>query len=229
VAQNAVGYTPEGGRIDVEFRLVRDGQWVELCVVDNGVGVPPEHLPKLMTRYYRVGEQVKGTGIGLALCRELLELHGGEIEIASPPPGRSQGTAVTVRLPLVAPPKVLAVDDCRTILMLLRRQLGAEGYEVITCGDGEEGLKLVKSCKPDLLITDSVLPEVEGVEMISRVKADHELRHMPILLITGAEVDRSRRELLEEFRIPALGKPWRQEELLTCVEDALFGKDYLAR
>lgn len=229
VIRNAVHYAPPEGHVDIGVARVRGEDWIEMSVTDDGIGVAPEHLPRLTERYYRVGEFVSGTGLGLALCKEILDCMGGEIEILSPPPGGTRGTQVLIRLPVAPPPSVLAVDDSRTVQMLLERHLAAHGYKVQACGSAEEALALMAAGKPDMLIVDSVMPGMDGAELVARVKADHALRHLPVIMVTGAEIDGSRRAILEEFRIPVLGKPWKEHELIACIEDAIYGKHYLER
>jgi signal transduction histidine kinase len=229
VALNAIHYTPEGGHVELDVHPARDGSWIELSVTDDGVGIPAEHLPKVTQRYYRVGDLVSGTGLGLALCKELLERQGGEIELLSPPPGRSSGTQARIRLPLASAPTVLAVDDSRTIQAVLEHHLKSHGYRTVICGSAEQALAHLKESRLDMLIADAVLPGMDGVDLIARVKSDHDLRHVPIIMITGAEVDGAKRGVLEEFRIPILGKPWAEAELIACMEDAIHGKFYLQR
>lgn len=229
VLKNAVHYAPSEGHVDVGVTLVRGGAWIEMSVTDDGPGVPPEHLSRLTERYYRVGEFVSGTGLGLALCKEILECQGGEIQLLSPPPGRAGGTQALIRLPLVSAPLAMAVDDSRSVRMLLERQLTLRGYAVALCESPVQALERLAASKPDLLIVDSVMPGMDGADLIARVKADHALRHVPVLMITGAEVDGEKRKILEEFRIPVLGKPWEEPELIACVEDTIYGKHYLER
>lgn len=229
VIKNAVQFSPPGGRVEFDVAVVRGGTWIEASVTDEGAGVPSEHLPKLTERYYRVGEFVSGLGIGLTLCKEILERMGGEIEVLSPPPGRTGGTRAIVRLPLSEAPAILAVDDSKSIRMLLEHDLRRHGYSVETCGTPEDVLQRLKTARPDLLLVDSVLPGADGVDIIIQMKSDHTLRHVPIIMITGAEIQGEKRHVLEDFRIPVLGKPWNETELVTCIEDSIYGKHYLER
>ncbi len=229
VIKNAVHYAPPNGHVDIGVTLTRGGAWIEMTITDDGIGVPPEHLARLTERYYRVGEFVSGTGLGLALCKEILQCQGGEIELLSPPPGKARGTQAVIRMPLAAAPTVLVVDDSKPIRMLLEKHLETYGYAVLTCENAEQALNLLAESKPDLLIVDSIMPGMDGAELVARIKADHALRHLPIIMITGAEVDGDKRKILEEFRIPVLGKPWVERELIACIEDAIYGKHYLER
>lgn len=227
--RNAIQFTPEGGHVRLDVEPVRDGTWMEARVTDDGIGIAPENLPRLTERYFRVGDLICGTGLGLSFCQEVLARHGAEFEIRSPPPDASQGTQVVVRMPRAAPPTVLAVDDSKTVQLLLEHQLRAFGYDCHIAESAERATAMLQDSRPDVLIVDSVLPGIDGVELIANIKTDHHLRRIPVIVITGAEIDRPHRELLESFRIPVVGKPWRMEELRDCLEDAVFGKHYLER
>jgi signal transduction histidine kinase len=229
VIGNAIKFTPEGGRVEVVLGCdPAEHSVIVLDVIDNGVGIAQEHLPRVTERYFRVGEHVTGSGLGLALSKEVVELHGGSLTVTSPPVGREQGTQVALRLPLASPPRVLAVDDDAMILDLLRSELTHHGYEVILCEDGVKAFELLKGrSPPDILIVDVLMPVMGGVELIAKVKADHELRRMPTVMITGHEMDDSRQEILAGFGVPTLRKPWRRRELIQCIEDAVMGRHFL--
>lgn len=229
LVENAIKFTPERGEIRVEVAANGSApEEVLLRVLDNGSGIPSEHLERVTERYYRVGEHVSGTGLGLAMAREIVELHGGVLRLASPPADAAAGTEVEIRLAAVEPPLVLAVDDSGLIRKLLAEQMGQHGYRVRTAGDGTEALRLVAELHPDLLVLDLLVPGVEGVEIIARMKSDTDLRRIPILVITGAQIDETRREILDGFDIPALAKPWKQADLLNRLEEVAIGRDYLA-
>jgi len=227
---NAIKYTPESGNVRVSLQARPEGDgFLVLDVIDSGIGIDPELLSRVTERYFRIGEHITGTGLGLSLCKELLELHGGKLEMMSPPPGTEQGTQASVLLPVAAAPVVLAIDDEETTLTLLADQLGRVGYNVRTCTSGQEGLDTLTESRPDIVIVDLVLPDVDGVEVIATLKSDHAVRHVPIIVVTGAEMDRGRRDILESFAVPAIAKPWKIEELLGCMNEVVTGKHYLRR
>jgi CheY-like chemotaxis protein/anti-sigma regulatory factor (Ser/Thr protein kinase) len=228
VIGNAVKYTPKGGAVQVQT-VAREGDSprVAVEVTDNGIGIGPEHLPRVAERFYRVGEQVSGTGLGLSLAKEILQLHGGGLEVVSPPPGTGEGTRVTLQLPAVRPPVVLAVDNNPEVLEVIRRQLGAEGYAVNSCRDASVALGVLQRKEADVLLCDLILPSTDGADLIAKVKGDPELRHVPIIAMTGGEVDRGKHDLLASFAIPILAKPWTREDLLGHVQEGLLGKQYL--
>lgn len=224
---NATEYTPDNGTIEVSVQFIRDDTWLEITVADDGPGISADDLEHVTERYFRVGEFVKGTGLGLAFCKEILELHDGEIDVVSPPPNRSSGTGVSIRLPCSDPLRVMAIDDSTTIRMLIERQLTASGYVVQTYPNADAALLALEEATPEMIVVDSVMPGMHGPEFITRIKAMHELRPIPILMLTGAELDREARAILESYAVPVLGKPWVARELIRTVEDAIYGKCYM--
>jgi signal transduction histidine kinase len=228
VVRNAIKFTPAEGRVDVALCTdPLDERLFQVSITDNGIGIPEEHLAKVTERYFRVGEHVDGTGLGLAICKDIVELHGGRLKLSSPPPDRPNGTRVDIRLPKSSPPLVLAVDDCAITAKLISAQLVRQGYNVSCCANGAEALDHLETDSPDIIITDLVMPVLDGITMIAEIKSHSSWRHIPIIAVTGGELDRTKREILEGFSIPALAKPWRQEELLDLIEATVFGMRYL--
>jgi CheY-like chemotaxis protein len=173
--------------------------------------------------YFTVGEQASGSGLGLAISRQIVELHGGSIAIESPPAGHDKGTAVRVSLPVAAPPAVLVVEDREDVRGMLAAQVAARGYEVKTSGDGAEALDIIRREKPDAVLLDLVLPGLPGTDLILRMKADKDTARIPVIVVTGADVGEEKARILEGFSIPAMGKPWREEELIALLEGAVLG------
>jgi len=221
IVQNAIKYTPPGGEISV--RLHTENGRSTLAVTDNGIGIDEEHIGRVMERYYRVGEHITGTGLGLSLCKDIVELHGGTVDVASPPHDRGNGTRVTVRLQVAASPSILAVDDDEDTLGLLRKQLAVHSYEVDCCGNGQLALDRLQHGVPDIMIIDLRMPVVDGLQLIGNLKAHSEHRQIPVVVITGKEIDSARQEILDGFRIPVLMKPWTPDELYRGLEDAVIG------
>ncbi|NQT92220.1 MAG: response regulator [Lentisphaerae bacterium] len=228
LVSNAIKYTPEGGSVRVTLRPEPDDNgFLVLDVVDDGVGIDSKLLSRVTERYFRIGEHVAGTGLGLSLCKDLLGMQGGRLALKSPPDRQDRGTQATVFLPAAIPPVVLVIDDEEAALTLIEEQLRRAGYDVRTCTSGREGLDAIAECKPDVVITDLMLPDLDGTEIIATLKGDHTVRHIPIIVVTGAELDRGRRDILESFAVPAIAKPWKVEELLGCMNEAVTGKHYL--
>jgi signal transduction histidine kinase len=226
IINNAIKYTPKGGRIGVWAGEDPEMPgYAYIRVVDNGVGVPKEHLGRISERYYRVGEHIDGTGLGLAISREIVELHGGKIAFLSPPEGAEQGLEVRVWLPAADPATVLIVDDDTTICEVVRRTLTKEGFRVVVQSVAEDAIERIKAESADLVLMDLILPGMGGADLIARIRADPRLRRVAIIAITGGQIDIAKREILEGFSIPVILKPWANAELVNLVHDTLLGRE----
>lgn len=199
---NAVKFTPKGGKIQIS--LERVGSHVEMTVADTGQGIEPEFLPFAFDRFRQFDgsttREHSGLGLGLSLVKQLIDLHGGQVSVASP--GKDQGATFVVKLPLsvihhadepekihpamsvededprlfyeqldLHPVKVLAVDDDPDSLALLRRVLEGRGARVITASSAAEALELLQAERPDVLLSDIGMPGMDGYELIRRVRS----------------------------------------------------------
>lgn len=186
---NAVKFTPRGGRIEVTLsRCDRD---LQLVVSDTGQGIAPEFMPYIFDRFRQADSSMTrrhgGLGLGLAIVRQLVELHGGRVAVTSPGPG--EGATFTVTLPMVPPAvlsedgdskviphlslqgiKVLVVDDDPDAQELARRLLENQDAKVTLAGSAKEALALLSSVRPDVLLSDIGMPEMDGYELIKRVR-----------------------------------------------------------
>jgi CheY-like chemotaxis protein/anti-sigma regulatory factor (Ser/Thr protein kinase) len=212
---NAAKYTPPDGRIWLEAE--GDAASAVIRVRDNGIGIRPEVLPRLFEPFQQAdrvpGRVQEGLGIGLALVRGLVELHGGTVEVNSA--GVGQGSEFTVRLPLAPPARrssgrpddaseddetpalprrVLVVDDnidaAETLAMLLR----IKGHEVHCAHDGPAALELAAAVSPEFVLLDIGMPGMDGYEVARRLRADATLARVMLVAITGygQEEDRVR-------------------------------------
>jgi PAS domain S-box-containing protein len=211
---NAARYTPPGGRIAV--RAVREDGTVVVRVCDTGHGIPPQQLPRLFEMFSQGsptgGRPPEGLGIGLALVRKLVELHGGSVEARSDGPGR--GSEFRVRLPLLpgdaaasaasgeaavatAPPRrlrILVVDDHRVLAESFARILRREGCEVRTAGGGEEALRRARPFRPEVAFVDVGLPDMSGYELVDRLRNEEGCTDTLFVAVTGqAEPESERR------------------------------------
>jgi PAS domain S-box-containing protein len=225
IVGNAVKYTLDGGSIDVRVKddPTREG-FARVEVQDNGLGIPPESIDHVTEMYYRVGEHVSGSGLGLPISKEIIDLHGGYLEIVSPPPNAEGGTLVAFGLPISSPPTVLVVEDDATTQATIVAQLEQHGYCVITASDGEEGLEKVMFNKPDLVVLDLVLPKLDGCSIILKMKTEQATSKIPIVVLSAGHVDQAKFEILNNFEIPALSKPWVAAEFLQRVNGAFIGR-----
>jgi CheY-like chemotaxis protein len=227
---NAGKYTPPGGRIILAAN--REGDWAVVCVRDTGIGIPPEELPRLFGLFTRLNATADttytGLGIGLALVRNLVELHGGNAEARSE--GRGKGSEFVVRLPVRAPPavtttpppvespaprpcRVVLADDQEGFAASCARLLRRRGHEVHLAGDGEEAVRLVHEVRPDVLLLDIRLPGLDGYEVARRLRSAPGLERLRIVGITGFGDEQHRREAEQAGFDELLTKPLRLADL----------------
>ena len=210
---NAAKYTPQGGRI--RLRAAEEGGQAVIDVEDSGTGIPPEALPKLFEMFTQVGRSLDraqgGLGIGLALVKRLVELHGGRVEAHSEGPGR--GSRFTVRLPLAAgaagaqgePPaqddgacsaslRLMVVDDNVDAAESLAALLQIEGHESRIAHDGDSALRVAAEFKPRVVFLDIGMPGKNGYQVARELRALPGMQGAVLVALTGwgAQEDRAR-------------------------------------
>ena len=221
---NAIKFTPEGGFVKVSVQADSEHEgFVRVIVDDNGIGIPADALPRVTDRYFTVGDQPSGSGLGLAISKEIVAMHKGELTVESPPPGADKGARIAFRLPIAEAPTVLIVDDDHAVRDSLKMQISEHGYHVQTAGNGGDALRIVHNDHPDIIILDMLLPDIEGSEVILRLKSDPSTVRIPVLVLTGAHIGQSKVDVLRNFGIPALSKPWDETELLDGIANAFLG------
>jgi len=229
VVGNAMKYGPEGGTIDVSVsRDPAERDLMRVRVVDDGPGIAPEHIAHVTERYYRVGDHISGTGLGLALAKEILEMHGGSIELSSPPEGLARGTEVRIRLPVASPPLVLVVDDERGSYDEIVHYLEQRGYNVVHCASGQAALEHLENGRPELLIVSLAVSGMPGIELIAHAKASEAWRRIPLIAVAAGPLSRSEKALLQGYGIPSLLKPWVPGALADCLDIATGRRHYPA-
>ena len=227
---NAIKFTAIGGDVRLEGRAL-DGQ-LEFAVRDTGVGIRPEDLPRLFHEFERLEtslpERVEGTGLGLAVTKKLVELHGGTISVASQ---IGAGTTFTVRLPLKAPgaeaeaarakapsptvsqvaePErsiILLVEDDLLSRELVRIVLRGAGHEIIEAGATDEALAILARVRPQLIITDIGLPNGGGELLLREIRRMPALKNVPVLATTAHAMQGDRERLLASGFDGYLSKP----------------------
>jgi signal transduction histidine kinase len=211
---NAAKYTGERGSISLVARS--SGGWAEIRVRDSGIGISPEAMPHIFELFTQIpSERVNtsgGLGIGLALVRALVELHGGEIRASSD--GIEKGSEFTLRLPLLEPDaesagdpsagapqeqgiqvrrNILIADDNQDALESLALMLRLEGHEVHCASDGEEALTLAGIRKPEIVVLDVGMPKLDGCEVARRIRAESWGRKAVLVALTGWGQDADRK------------------------------------
>jgi len=193
---NAFKFTPEGGLITVTAKQV--GLQLEVAVRDTGVGIPLEDQQRIFEAYEQAGPkegQQKGVGLGLAIARRLVELHGGRIWVESAP---GHGSTFTFRLPGACQaetgpasregsPLVLVIEDDMVAADLIRTQLMEGGYRVALVASGHAGLGAAKRLLPQAITLDLGLPDLDGWEVLYRLKNDPATQGIPVLVVTAQD------------------------------------------
>ncbi len=257
---NAIKFTPPFGRVSVKLhRVAADSPFVRITVEDSGIGIDERSLPNIFDRFYQVGDSpgrpVNGTGIGLSLVKELVELHGGRIEVTSSP---GTGTIFTLSLPQrhanahVAPAPAAVIEEIpaeqtesftstptepshpivvhdHTVLVVedneeVRRFIVgilAQFYQVLEAKNGREGVAVATDTIPDLIISDVMMPEMDGNEYCRTIKSDDRTSHIPVILLTAKAGIESRLEGLEFGADDFLAKPFHGKELLTRIRNLI--------
>ena len=156
VIGNAIKFTDPGGaiRVAVSDCSTHPGMMC-VAVEDNGLGIPKEALAKVSQRYYRVGQHVVGSGLGLAISREIVEMHGGRLDVESPPPGKPSGTVVYIHLPQTEPPSVVLFTRDEPTAGQFVDLLETRGYRVVRVRTENEVESYALSQQADLFILDT--------------------------------------------------------------------------
>jgi DNA-binding response OmpR family regulator len=263
---NALKFTPEKGNIYItvnENSLLNEPGKSTLIikVKDTGIGIPDSQLEHIFERFYQLDNshtrKTEGTGIGLALTKELVKLMEGEITVKSPPTGANRGTEFTVTLPLInipaseniiypdikdavskqiktasfnsvhmdeekqakEKPLILLVEDNADVVAYTASCL--PDYRLAVGQDGREGFEIASEIIPDLVITDVMMPFVDGFELCRKLRSDEHTSHIPIIMLTAKADIESKMEGLEQGADVYLEKPFNREELLIRIKKLL--------
>jgi CheY-like chemotaxis protein len=241
-----VKFTPKGGRVQV--RLERVNSHVEIVVSDTGIGISKAFLPVVFERFRQADagptRKTGGLGLGLAIVRHLVEMHGGTVTADSA--GDNQGATFTVSLPLmvvqpsIAPKRehplterrhplraladltgvhVLAVDDEPDALRLLRDVLEMSAATVTTVSSAEAAIEAAQAGHPDVILADIGMPETDGYELIRRIRAsaDPQVRDIPAAALTAFARSEDRTKALQSGFEMHLAKPVDPGELVAAV------------
>ena len=285
ILSNAVKFTPTGGSIRITLKTFE--QRCYLAIEDTGIGIREEQLTHIFERFQQADGSTsrthEGTGLGLALVKELVELHGGQVRVSST---YGTGTLFTIELPVgsdhlpadrvsntirtleqkraaveladlhgqVAMPAdrvplpgieqaatratpshnivqkttfsqkdttVLVVDDNPDLRSYVAGILERQGYRIETADNGATGLDIATQIRPQLIVTDLMMPQVSGIEMIQRIRLDPHLQGTPIILLTAKVDDNTRLEGVENGADAYISKPFQDRELVAEVHNLL--------
>jgi CheY-like chemotaxis protein/nitrogen-specific signal transduction histidine kinase len=198
---NAIKFTPTGGQIFITAHHA--GEQVHVSVTDTGPGITAADQARVFTEFTQVGDvhlRNGGTGLGLPLARRLAQAHGGDITVESVPGHGARFTLILPAAPHGQPGVpidsatapypgggILVIEDDSAAALLLRTHLQRAGYVVTVAATGEDGLVGARSCQPDLILLDLILPGIDGRRVLQRLKDDSQLRHIPVAIISVAD------------------------------------------
>lgn len=230
---NAIKFSDHHGKVEVKAGFTPKGM-LNLVVRDNGPGISEQAQLHVFKRFYRGDEAsgIPGTGIGLSVVRELCELLGGEVTLKST---LGAGTVVSVVLPLVeasvnevsvdeeddqGKPVLLLVEDDRDMAAYTRGLLAAQ-FSVIHASNGVAGLKMAETHLPDIILTDVMMPEKDGVSMLRDIRNNELTSHIPALIFSAKTSLESRMKGFEAGALIYLSKPFHPNELLVQCQNLL--------
>ena len=272
ILSNAFKFTPEGGTIEVAVRT--DERNSNIIISDTGVGIPREKISKIFNRFYQVDgshtREQEGTGIGLSLTKELVELHKGNIEIESE---EGKGTTFTVCIPLgkdhlkpgeiikaeeekdyekeiITPvvvdvsnkekeqkngmqlfekeslPLLLIVEDNSDVRNYIKDNLNKE-YRVLEAVDGEDGWDKATEHTPDLIVSDVMMPNMDGFKLCEKLKTDERTSHIPVILLTAKAAKEDKLEGYETGADDYIMKPFEPDELKARIKNLIEQRERL--
>ena len=256
---NAFKFTPENGKVTVRlFALEKEGQpFFRFTVANTGSLISAEHIRSIFDRFYKIDMHHAGSGIGLALVKAFVEMHGGTIQVES---DEKQGTMFTVDLPsccCTSSPdtssmdmssmgtsghespvellegeeeeernydssrmSVLVIDDNADIRSYIHGLLSAE-YSVIEAANGSEGIRKAMKYVPDLIISDVMMPGIDGIECCRRLKIELQTCHIPVILLTACSLDEQRIQGYDGGADSYISKPFSSQLLLARIHNLI--------
>jgi PAS domain S-box-containing protein len=243
LVSNAIKFTPKDGRVSIA--LTHDQREARLTVSDTGIGINPEFLPQVFDAFRQAEStttrQHGGLGLGLAISRRLVELHGGELHAESG--GPDQGASFTITLPLLPPEvdihpegtrrahfeakslsglKILIVDDDPDTLEILSEILAGHGAEVAVASSAHDAMAEIAESAPDVLVSDIAMPGEDGLSLVRRLSQYAASRDRPIISIavTGLSAPQHQRLALEAGFEACLNKPLEPTRLIDYIVNA---------
>lgn len=274
IMSNAFKYTPANGHIDISLNT--EGENIELRISDDGKGIPAESLPKLFEQFYQVrAGNAGGSGIGLAVVRNFVELHGGTVRAESPEsggatfivtipkqiPATAEGAVGSVQQSIDTLPEnhesstgkdietevsdieiaenneapkeedenaatVLIIDDNPDIRVLVKALLDKE-YTVISAPDGEAGIRMASRYVPDCVVSDVMMPGIDGLEVTRRLKGETVTSHIPVILLTACGLDEQRVAGYDSGADGYIAKPFNEKVLLARIRSVIANRRLL--
>jgi len=247
LVDNAIKFTPAGGQVRIELRLVPGIQAasksIAIAVTDSGIGIDPEFLPHVFEKFTQahsgLNRRYGGLGLGLAISRTLVGMHGGNLTASSE--GLGRGSTFLLRLPLHGGKhadgdegpiagsaeaasleeglglRVLVIEDSLDTADMLQLWLGTLGCEVLAATIGEDALRLAANRKPDIILSDIGMPDLDGYELLRRLRQLPGVAQVPAIALTGYAQEGDRKLALEAGYNEHLAKPADLSRLLDLI------------
>ncbi|WP_199315473.1 PAS domain S-box protein [Aerosakkonema funiforme] len=252
---NAVKFTPAGGRITLEVSLKQDNtnsdsakiaspSYLQIAVIDTGIGIAPENINKLFQPFIQIdsalNRQYTGTGLGLVLVKRIVELHGGQVGVTSE---LGVGSRFTIELPCIvaapslsvpetqaepypelsqpeqeASPLILLAEDNEVNINTIASYLTVKGYRLLIAKNGLEAIELAESEKPELILMDIQMPEMDGLEATQKIRRNPNLADIPIVALTALAMDSDRDRCFAAGVDEYLTKPVKLKQLVTTIQ-----------
>ncbi len=260
---NSFKFTPPGGQVIIFVKAFEPNEFfkkgfAEIQVKDNGIGIEAAHVDKIFDRFYQADNSAtrnfEGTGIGLALTKELVEMHSGTIQVKSE---LGLGSKFTIQLPLGSGhfnsevilledefqdngiahgllttfdlpggiqnnkhQTILIVEDNEDLRKYIRENLQSH-YNVLEAKDGEEGCEIAFTEIPDLIVSDIMMPKMDGIQLCKKLKNDEKTSHIPIVILTAKADSQSKIAGLDIGADDYIPKPFELEELTTRIRNLI--------
>ena len=246
LVSNALKFTDAGGRIEIEAEVTGEDR-VQISVSDSGIGVAEEDQGKIFDRFKQIGnvltDRPQGTGLGLPICKEIVQYHGGRIWVDSE---LGKGSVFCFTIPIAAPSQaeapeqanaeqaalgnarrsVLIVDDDPATRQVLRYLLEDEGFQVIEASDGEQALAIARQRKPSLVTLDVMMPDLTGWDVLRQLRSDAALAKVPVLLLSVLAGREHSEHALKLGANAVLSKPIEEGELIEAVRKLIGDSDH---
>lgn len=280
ILSNALKFTPHNGSVSVSVNKIKLNKhknadlglntpvkfsaWLDITIKDSGIGISQKNIEKIFDRFFQVYDRataIGGTGIGLAVAKEMTKIHGGRITVES---SEGIGTSFNIKIPFISEeaglhvkksdvyeksdfvkmkfpeveeaeitaeksefehiengkPRILIVEDDADMRDFVRKELESE-YEISEAVNGEEGYKEAVNCGPDLIISDIMMPQMDGLEFCRKIKTDERTSHISVILLTARSSQEYKMEGLETGADDYIIKPFYSKELLVKIHNIL--------
>jgi len=264
---NAVKFTPAGGSITLKVSLCQStslfegdseegkmvaAQYIQIAVIDTGIGIASENIPKLFKPFIQIdsalNRQYAGTGLGLTLVKQMVELHGGRIELTSE---LGLGSCFSIELPYILDvnpsleispnnhsittseldlpnqsalksPLILIAEDNEANIMTISSYLVAKGYRLVLAGNGQEAIAMAMSAQPDLILMDIQMPVMDGLEATKQIRQIPSLVNIPIIALTALAMKGDRDRCIAAGANDYIAKPVKLKQLNHTIEQLLI-------